>query len=234
MLAEQGASSQCNGNADAGVSTERQDFLYLYGMPVAVLFSSPDLGTPDCGKNFIVPNHLGTPVRLLDSAGNTSQSPEPRPYGGMTTNDCQSLSYAHSDVILAYDQSTNDQIPFATYGAYTDPSSCTGTCPQTVYTNTIFVPGASALAVNLNVDGIDPCADAIVVAGNGLGDTAESLTGTGAITSSMHPGNTLTVALTTNPTLCGSCGGGTSCTNGTYGGGSGYTIRTRPTDHVLT
>ncbi len=57
----------------------RKDYIYLWGMPVAVLFSSPDVSTPECGRNFIVPNHLGTPMRLIDQNGLVTQSPEPWP-----------------------------------------------------------------------------------------------------------------------------------------------------------
>jgi hypothetical protein len=39
--------------------------VYLWNLPVVVLFSSPSVSTPECGHNFIVPNHLGAVPDVL-------------------------------------------------------------------------------------------------------------------------------------------------------------------------
>ena len=104
--------SDCLGQA---VSDERQDFVYLYGRPVAVLFSTSDnVASPDCGLNFIVPNHLGAPMRLLDGDGNVTQSPETGPYGGVGgTGWNHSNGPQYGDILARFDPGNgNALVPF--------------------------------------------------------------------------------------------------------------------------
>jgi hypothetical protein len=73
----------CAGEETGDGDPLRKDYVYIFGLPVAALFSSSAAETPDRGHNFIVPNHLGTPLRMIDQQGFVTQSPEPGPYGGV-------------------------------------------------------------------------------------------------------------------------------------------------------
>jgi hypothetical protein len=185
----------CAGESPIGDSlTLRKDYVYLFGVPVAVLFSSPDVATPECGHNFIVPNHLGTPLRMIDQQGLTTQSPEPGPYGGTNTQPFNmNNGPQYEDNLAVWDSSTSTNVPYLTQASITDPGGALGSV--TTYAQTLTVPGASSLQIQLFGDfDLNSCTDTVTVQGSAVGDTPETLRA-GAMASSPHAGESITVTL---------------------------------------
>jgi hypothetical protein len=91
-------------------------------MPVAVLFSSPSLSQPECGTNFIVPDHRGAPMRLLDCARLTTQSPELGPYGDQPYHFLMNNGSQWSDTPQVYNVAAN-RVDWDDYAGFVNQQS---------------------------------------------------------------------------------------------------------------
>jgi RHS repeat-associated protein len=171
----------------------------LWGVPVAVFFSSPAVSTPDCGHNFIVPNHLGTPLRLIDQNGLVTQSPEPGPYGGIQQPFNMNNGQQFQDNLAVWDTATSSNVPYLSQAAITDPG------PTATYSQSFTVPGANLLQIQIDtLDNMNWCTDSLTISGSGYGDPGETVTsGSGPYTSIQHVGETITVTLNFSGSACG-------------------------------
>jgi RHS repeat-associated protein len=212
LLVEQTYDMNCVGQTASGPVALRKDYVYLFGMPVAVLFSSPDVTTHECATNYILPNHLGAPLRLLDSGGRVTQSPEVGPYGGMDsyTGDANAGSGSqYSDMVEAFNPTTNAVVPLVTQGSYTVPSSA-----ATISTQVLTVAGASTLQLLFKTlatgtaMSINACSDVLTLAGSE--DTTAQVETFSAgnqgthVLSAIHHGSSVTLTLTSDPAGCSS------------------------------